>query len=320
MEHTEKSKFVWVTAFTGQVVKIPLQGDMKRANILQRLLNAGISVDQLDNLVFSTIEPEPIGFSRSTFPTRSQVEAALDQPFPPMPHPPSPSDYPPIWSDIWFRNYTPLNTLRQNKIAFSMLKPDGTRVNLWGYNDGQYNIQSQLKEIQDGKVGLYYAVAWKLKGRQVLSPGSTYEDQYLISHGMSSTTQASLSATLSSSGLGLSANLSATFGQQFDINTTETYRETVTFKGVDDNTTVVCLWQLVDLFYIARLNSAGGYELAESYNVTIKDKNDIIDYRADPLFFGNSEKRANGGKIITNLTHPTSFVEAVPTLFPISNS
>ncbi len=311
----KKTKYLYVTAFTGQILKIPLRDYIDQGYIMQHLLDEGVSINDMDHLTFSTIEPKPVYLLRSTLPSRFQVEAALDDPFPVFPKPPSPDTWPAIWSGVLPRKYTPLISLKKDNIQFCMVRSDSARVNLWSFNDDEYDVKSQLDEIKAGDVGLLYAVAWKQKHKQKLVEGMTYEQRFAITHGMSTTTQYSISASFGASGFGLSASLSATFGQTFEITELQTFTENIKIDGVAGKTSVICMWQLTDLFYLVKKDAKGNYIFITEYDLKLRKSNDHYDFHADPLFFGNSEKTADGTNINTNMTHLTSNVQMDVTLF-----
>lgn len=311
----KKTKFLYVTTFTGQMLKIPLRDYIDQGYIIQQLLNEGININNLDHMTFSTVEPKPLAFSRSKLPSRFQVEAALDDPYPPFPVPPRADAWPSIWSNVLPRKYTSLISMKNDKIPFCMVRSDGARVNLWSFASDEYDVPADWTAIDQGNVGLLYAVAWKQKHKQTITEGMTYEQVYAIKYGMSTVTQYSLSASFGASGFGLSASLSASFGQSFEITEEETFTENISIDGVAGKKSVICMWQLVDLFYLVTKDANNNYNFITEYDLKLRKSNDHYDFHADPLFFGNSEKTSGGTNINTNLTHPTSKTQIDVTLF-----
>ena len=151
-----------------------------------------------------------------------------------------------------------------------------------------------------------------------LGESSLYEQRLAITHGMSETTHYSISASLGASGFGLSASLSATFGQSFLIEESSTLTESIRIEGILGKILAICVWQLVDLFYLVKKDASGNYNFVEEYEVVIEKPGKYTHvFYADPLFFGNSEKQADGNKINTNLTHPTDNVQIDVTPFDV---
>lgn len=315
-EQAKAPKFLYVTAFSGQVLKVPLKDYIDQAYIMQHLLNAGVSVKTLEHLTFSTVEPNQRAVMRSSFPNRYQVESRLSSPFPPFPKPKTALTWPSVWSNVQVRSYTPLIQMRASGAPFCMIRSDGARVNLWSYPDTEFKHRQQWAEIADGNVGLLYGVAWKQRNVHTLLEGMTYKQRLAVTHGMQETTQYSISATLGASGFGLSASLSATFGQSFEITESEVLTETIEVKGQPNKTSVICIWQLTDLFYIVKKRQNGSYDFIDHYvlNIERPGKYDV-QYHADPLFFGNNEQSDDGRRIMTTLVHATETTQMDVTEF-----
>lgn len=319
MENTnEKTKFLYATAYSGQVLKIPLKDYVNQDYIIQRLLDVGVGIDQMKYVSFSTKEPNILPALRSSYPTRAQVEAALDSPFPPYPRPANPDVWPAQWSEIMVRKYTPLIDLKNAKRPFCMTRSDDVKVDIWSFDTGKYKDPAQWTEIKDGKIGLLYAVAWKQKNVQKITESMRYEQRLAITHGMSTNTHYSISATLGASGFGLSASLSATFGQSFLIEESSTLTDSLVVEGVTGKVLVVAIWQLVDLFYLVKKDTNGNYVFIDGYKIVLDEKGENT-YHADPMFFGNTEQTDDGKAIKTNMVHLTDNVPLDVTAFPATN-
>lgn len=143
----------------------------------------------------------------------------------------------------------------------------------------------------------------------MLNQQTTYET------GMTTETMYSLSSTFGGSGLGMSASISATFGQTFTIEERSNYTDMVHFEAPPEKQAVVCMWQLCDLFYIVKLASEG-YSFIDEYSITVDSSGDTKDYKADRMFFGNTEKNVRGESVGTNYFTRTDLVESRVTEFP----
>jgi hypothetical protein len=306
---TNKTKFIYASCIQGQKLRVPLPGFVNKEYITQQLLNAGVKSEDLEYASFSLHEVKPVGKLRSSYPSRAEIERLANPTFPAYPKPSSPDIFPAMWSSMLIRKYTPISKLKDDGIPFCMRRGDNIMVNLNSLPVDQFTDAKQYKEYKDGKIGMLYGVAWKLVDTQKVSEGVEYRQELTLSKGMKEVTEFSISATLGASGFGLSASLTATFGQTFEITQSEIFAESYAITGQPKKIFMSNIWQLCDLIYLVKLNENGGYDFIDSYRLDmIDDKDRQFTLSADKTFFGNTEQSDNGEKIITNLTHPTGFI------------
>ncbi len=310
MDNNNKPKFIYATAIEGQKIKIPLPGFENKEYIMQQLLNAGVKPEKLEYVSYSLDEIKPIGKLRSFYSSRSEIEQGANPSFPAYPKPSGPNEFPSMWSSILVRNYTSLIKLRNDGIPFCMRRADNSMLNINSLPKEWFANANQYKAYTDGKIGMLYGVAWKLVNTQKIPDGVVYKQEITLTKGMHETTQYSLSLTLGASGFGLSASLTATFGQIFEVTQSDVFAESYSITGQPNKVFVQSVWQLCDLIYLVRIDQNGGYDFIDSYTLDMIDpgKNTKFTLSADKSFFGNSELTDNGEKIITNFIHPTGTV------------
>jgi hypothetical protein len=305
-----KVKFIYATAFTGQNVKIALPGFENNEYIKQQLLQAGVPMDKLKYTSFSLNPPVPASQLINSFPSRHEIESD-PSPFPPYPKPATKSSFPSMWSTLKVRKYTSLIDLKTAGGHFCMKRQDRVNMDLLSLPQSWFLNPDDWNDLVNGNIGLLYGVAWNQVNTQAIGEGVKYNQSLILTSGMSETTQYSISVTLGASGFGLSASLTATFGQTFEVNSSKTYTEGFTVDFVTGKVLILGIWQLNDLFYLVKKDANGKYVFIDSYHLQMKDQskngqNFTLD--ADSNFFGCADLMDDGKKIGTSLAQPTARV------------
>lgn len=264
-------KFVYATAVTGQVVKIPLIADnhLDPGYFVTRLLDSGVPIDALDYISFS-LEP-PVQ-------RPSRIGARGDEPriLPPKPKPASPFDNVPEVSEYIVNSFASLKEINEDQGRYCMLRLGGGDpppfLNLFDYRKDWFQDPARYDEVYSGRIGLGYALQWKKIDRQTVSPGLEYSRTTTIKEGMSESQSLTITATVGASGFGVSASLSIAFNRTISINREQTASETFRLTGIEGKELVFVLWQLTELFLFLRKNDDGTYERLDDYRLVLLNK------------------------------------------------
>ena len=269
MSKQRVAKFVYATAVTGQVIKIPLPDNYVNFEnpgyFTQYLLDAGVKFSDLDYISFNITrhksEPGP----------RSSFDIYADTKPPQYPVPKNAHDQVPLWSEVKIARFVSFKDMRDRRKQFCMKRVDGGFVSIFLYPEKSFVNNSEWKDLNSGNLCLSYGLAWKQQDRQLLSPGDSFTKKISVKEGMRKETELTIAASLGVSYAGVSAEISTTFRTNTTITEEKVQEETLTFSGTDGVDKVICTWQLAEVISIVRKESDGSYSVLDNYAITLKE-------------------------------------------------
>lgn len=246
-------KLMYASAPRNLQITIPLiqQGSYDTADIKSRLKAAGVTDEELPFVIFSPVEfPD-----QRNMPKDFPLIVNPNQP-PPFPTPSGPGVSPPL--DSVFGDLTSVkvskNWRQLTGRSYCMSRADGQGyVSMLDLPPANFVNKDDYSIIQDGKLELCFGLRWRLNTPQFIADGGSWNNVIRSKHGMSTTTTYSISATVGYAADGISAALSATFGQTFVVSSETEVTTTVNVQPIAGMSQTATEWDLLRC-YVVKVN------------------------------------------------------------------
>ena len=308
----QAASFVYATAATGQIAKIPLPEDFAHYQnpgyFAQYLLDEGVAFNDLKYVSFNLTRHRALPGPRSSFPLFAGSQ------LPPYPKPANADAQLPLWSDVSYASFQSFSSLRNRSRQFCMQRVDGGFVNAFLYPEESYVYPAQWAEMNSDNVGLAYGLVWRQLDRQKLSPADSMTKKLTVTEGMETATSLTVAASLGVSYAGVSAEISTTFSTSTTISEQTVQEESLTFEGSDGYVKVVATWQLAEVISVCRMDATGKVIPLTAFSISIKETTKggevVSELRAADAYMVSTYG-------VTGVINLTNRIDPDPTLFQI---
>lgn len=268
----ENAKFLYAIARSGQVVRIPLSGGpLNRAEIGEKLISSGISVDQLGDVGFTLRKP---GNTKAfTVEERQAIaQTARSMSMPPFPKPNS-DNMLPGFSEIAKGKSIGLKEMSAEGMGYYMQRAGSAEwIDVLSLPKGDFLSESDYDLVNSDRVKLCYGKVWRLVDQQNISPGiKEYTRTSVFKSGITEKTTLEIEASLGYEGYGASVSLRVLFKSEFTVTKENTQTEEFKFEGKEGVVVVFGLWQECDIFMV---EVDGKRRDDPIFSLTLKDKHD----------------------------------------------
>lgn len=261
------ANFIYATAPSGRVVKIPLTGGaLDRVEIGERIISSGVALNELPDVGFSLTPPSrPMAF---TVEERAEISAVTDA-LPPFP-PPNQDNMLPAFSSIEIGKCVGLDEVKKSGGKYFMQRPGAEWIDILSLPEGDFFDPKDYAMMHSGKVALCYGKVWRLADQQNIPPAvESYERTSVFRSGITEKTTLEIEATLGYEGYGASVSLRVLFRREFTINTEQEQIEVFRLYGEPGILKVFGLWQECDIMMV----QIDGKRMDDPvFSLTLKDK------------------------------------------------
>ncbi|MBL8288974.1 MAG: hypothetical protein JNL85_13400 [Rubrivivax sp.] len=240
-------KMLYATGPRGVRASIPLvqAGAYDVADIAARLKQAGVRDDELPFVVFTSVPPEA-GARPALRDAALGPAPALNPPAIPVPTKPDTS--PPLYSDFVLVSAAAVTASwrQQTGCRYSMKRPsDQGYVVVQDLQPAQFKDPEDYARVTQGRIRLCYGLVWRQAATpQFLRNGDQWVQRVETTHGMSSTSSVSVTASVGYSGYGASASISATYSYSVTVDEQTKVSTEVSVLGVAGVSKTAVLWEL----------------------------------------------------------------------------
>lgn len=247
-------KMIYASAPRGLRVSIPLiqAGAYDVADITARLKAAGVRDEELPFVVFSAVPASPSPAAQDA--ARFAAERAPTLSPPTIPLPTAPNVSPPLYSDFVLVSAAAVTPQwrQQTNCRYSMKRADGQGyVCVQDLQPASFKNADDYAKVAQGRIRLCYGLVWRQAATpQFIRLGDQWVQRVETTHGMSSTSSISITASVGYSNSGVSASISATYGYSVTVDDQTKVSNEVSVMGVEGWSKTAVLWELCRKYVI----------------------------------------------------------------------